>query len=425
LQPAADAWHLAAVGTLFFAHRGMLAALGLAGLPLLVYWWGRRHVQVMPFAAAHFVRFSALQPSPWERLRLWAVLGLRTLGLAALVLALARPEPPPPPPASKAPVAAPPPAAAAAAPTPSRPPARRDGPVRLLAVNGDRRATAEADELYFVDKAVRQVPAEDAPIAWEAIEPAALDAAALGRADVVLLAQAPPLGAAALQALRVFVEGGGGLLVSLGDQVQFEAANQQLGRLLAAPLRDQRLVCDLAAGAVPVGLEVVVPEHPALRPLGTGWATALRSTRTCRYFNVETDSARLARTLMRFDDGAPALLEAHRPTGGGNTRRGPVMLWTTSIDRDDTDLPLRSAYVPLVQQLIRYLADPTLPAEGARKPSPRSATPASIQAPELTAAAMARQAVARRWAWAGRLLCLAAGAFVLESLLVGRWRWRR
>ena len=53
--------------------------------------------------------------------------------------------------------------------------------------------------------------------------------------------------------------------------------------------------------------------------------------------------------LARFDDGAVAAAE--RRIGGGR-----VIVWTSTLDDSWTDLALKPVFLPLVHQLVRYLA---------------------------------------------------------------------
>jgi hypothetical protein len=55
------------------------------------------------------------------------------------------------------------------------------------------------------------------------------------------------------------------------------------------------------------------------------------------------------KVLARFSNGATALIEAR--SGDGR-----LLLFTATIDRDWTDLPIHSGYLPLVQRAVRYLA---------------------------------------------------------------------
>jgi hypothetical protein len=53
--------------------------------------------------------------------------------------------------------------------------------------------------------------------------------------------------------------------------------------------------------------------------------------------------------VLRYESGAPALVEAA-------VGRGRVLLLTTTVDREWTDLPIRPGFLPLIQEIARYLA---------------------------------------------------------------------
>lgn len=52
--------------------------------------------------------------------------------------------------------------------------------------------------------------------------------------------------------------------------------------------------------------------------------------------------------MLSYDDGSPTLVEK-------TLGEGRVLLLTTSVDRDWTDLPIRPGYLPLMQQIFRHL----------------------------------------------------------------------
>ena len=72
----------------------------------------------------------------------------------------------------------------------------------------------------------------------------------------------------------------------------------------------------------------------------------MRSSMTTSYFNVETGSK--ARTILGFDNGAPALVEKVN-------RTQKTMLLTTTIDVDLSDLVIRSSFPAIIQNVVRYL----------------------------------------------------------------------
>jgi hypothetical protein len=53
--------------------------------------------------------------------------------------------------------------------------------------------------------------------------------------------------------------------------------------------------------------------------------------------------------LAAFDDGAPALVEARRG-------RGRVLLFTSTVDRDWNDWPIRTSFLPAMQRFAAWLA---------------------------------------------------------------------
>lgn len=225
--------------------------------------------------------------------------------------------------------------------------------VRVLLVNGDPRTTPYEDELFFAEKALSVVPKGEPAIRMRIINDTELTDASgaikLAEWDVVLLANVGDLPDKMLKDLVDFVRGGGGLLFSLGDKIKFENANARFKNLLAHPLRDRYRVADTNIGAPPIGMTGFDWQHPILQGLGLALEESLRTSRTTAYFNVDSGSALSARVPLRFENGAPAIIER-------NEGAGRVMLLTTSLDVDYSDFPLRSAYPALLQRAIRYLA---------------------------------------------------------------------
>jgi hypothetical protein len=146
------------------------------------------------------------------------------------------------------------------------------------------------------------------------------------------------------------VQAGGGLLFTMGDKVRFEQANERFGDLLPHALRDLHLAADPAAGTPPLGIEGVDWQHPIVQSLGAQLEESLHASRTSRYFNLDVGADRKARAILRFDNGAPALVEGRRDA------KGRTILLTTSLDLDFSDLALRSTFPALLQRTVRYLA---------------------------------------------------------------------
>src|SRR5207344_355130 len=76
----------------------------------------------------------------------------------------------------------------------------------------------------------------------------------------------------------------------------------------------------------------------------------LSSARFFQFMLLEPVPDASGRTVvLRYENGAPALVEAE-------IGRGRVLLLTTTVDREWTDLPIRPGFLPLVQESARFLS---------------------------------------------------------------------
>jgi len=232
--------------------------------------------------------------------------------------------------------------------------------LRLLVVDGAPSADRQASKSYFVELALSQLGQarrvlRDSQAAWR--EPLGLYTAVF-----LLNVAAPPPETAA--ALKAFVEAGGGLWISLGDNLQqpaqLEAWNQAMGELLQRPLRWIKgsaaalpNAADTEAAAMGAFARITQVEsaHPVLQPFVGEGLEGLLSARFFRHALLEarTEAPQPMEVLLRLDDGAP-LLVAHK------LGKGQVLTFVSSADRDWNDLPLRTAFLPLIQRSAEWLS---------------------------------------------------------------------
>lgn len=179
----------------------------------------------------------------------------------------------------------------------------------------------------------------------------------LGAFNVIFLANVAEPDQALASALQGFVEAGGGLFLSVGDKVDIVAWNQRLASLLPQPLSVTRTAAALPGQAAGETLD----ERPAARlapldrrhPLLVNFperGEGLASARFFKFLLLEPvpDTAG-ATVILRYESGAPALVER-------NVGKGRVMILGTTIDREWTDLPIRTGFLPLMQQAARRLS---------------------------------------------------------------------
>lgn len=173
-----------------------------------------------------------------------------------------------------------------------------------------------------------------------AIEPKAVSVTALADETLadysfVVVTDAGVLGPQEAQSLTEYVEAGGGLLMALGTRSSGLAALPVTGHALD-PAGPSALNTRAAAS-----IGTVDTSHPALRGLD-----GLRSARFSRYVGItpgETDDV-----LLGLDTGAPLLVE--RRLGAGR-----VLVFTSTLDRAWTDLPVQPVFVPLIAGLANHL----------------------------------------------------------------------
>ncbi len=230
--------------------------------------------------------------------------------------------------------------------------------LKIAVINGAPRPVPRDDEAFFVAQALESGSAGPGELQVDRIAADKLTSAALADHDVVIAANLGSPPAQTLQALLEFARGGGGVLVTLGDNLP-DPPGDYLAALLPARLGGVRSSGPAGAAAAP-GLAL---DPGAADPAGLCSAAAaiarelhdaqvgLSEARAGRYVLPLPTPELASRTVLRFGDGAPALL-AH---GVG---AGRVALWTTTIDRDWTDLPLQPAWLPFVHGTVRALAGP-------------------------------------------------------------------
>jgi hypothetical protein len=238
--------------------------------------------------------------------------------------------------------------------------------VRVLVVDGDPRTVRHDDETFYLETALRPGDRADSALSVSSATPDELPSLRLPDYDVIFLCNVKALPDAPVRALGDWLQKGGGLFISVGDNVDADAYDAQMLPLLPQELKSPQTLAP--PGATPKERDDLAERlaakfeagHPIFSVFGAAGVQALRAARFHRIFLLgPTTRGEGRRVLARYQSGAPALVE-------GRAGKGRVLLWTSSIDRDWTDLPIHQAYLPLVQQATRYLArSPTrdVPAE--------------------------------------------------------------
>jgi hypothetical protein len=222
--------------------------------------------------------------------------------------------------------------------------------LRILCLNGRPSAEPQRDAAFYLTYALS--PAIDgAP--QGIIQPTVLSGNSFAGADlraydVVILADVGALGAADTRALEHFVQDGGGALIFLGDSTDrayYNRLHAERPSLLPARLESSRS----AAGAPP-SLDAASIDHPALARFKNAGDIDLGTAEFEHYFALALqDSDRTVHVMCRFTNGLPAIVEK-------SYGQGKVVLVASSSGVEGNNLPYKPAYLPLLHQMVAYLA---------------------------------------------------------------------
>ena len=173
--------------------------------------------------------------------------------------------------------------------------------------------------------------------------------ATLDRVDVLVLANVAQLSSDAAGRVAAYVAAGGGLIVTVGDNIDADVYEQRLGGETGLmPCKFVQPVGDAFDRQQFRVLATVKYEHPIFTAFKEPNHGDFGKARFYKLFQaVPTEGATI---IAAYDDGSPALFEK----AYGNV--GRVLCFTSTIDREWNDLPIRAVYLPFLHEAIKYLA---------------------------------------------------------------------
>ena len=173
--------------------------------------------------------------------------------------------------------------------------------------------------------------------------------ATLDRTDVLVLANVAQISSDEAGRVATYVAAGGGLIVTVGNNIDAAVYEQRFGGEIGLmPCNFVRPVGDALDRQQFRVLATVKYEHPIFAPFKEPNHGDFGKARFYRIFQaVPTENATV---IASYDDGSPALFE--KPYGN----LGRVLCFTSTIDREWNDLPIRAVYLPFLHETIKYLA---------------------------------------------------------------------
>ena len=206
----------------------------------------------------------------------------------------------------------------------------------------------QSDETFFIKKALASGENRAARINFTETF-SVPNASTLESVDVLILADVAELSSGEAERVKNFVANGGGLIVTVGDNIDTDTYKRHLGG------EDGLMPCDFVQA---VGdafsrdqfrvIATVQYDHPIFVPFKEPNHGDFGKARFYRLFQaVPTKDATI---IASYDNGSPALFE--KPYAN----LGRVLCFTSTIDREWNDLPIRAVYLPFLHESIKYLA---------------------------------------------------------------------
>ena len=167
----------------------------------------------------------------------------------------------------------------------------------------------------------------------------------LSQYDAIFLCNVGQFTAAEARLLEDYLHQGGGLVFFLGDQVQPDNYNRQLGgvgggpRVLPATLGD-------AAPQSQYRFDPLEYRHPLIAPFRDQEQAGLLTSLVTNYIRL-TPQPTTARVALGFQGGDAAMVE--ESINGGRS-----LLVATSADTSWTSMPVWPSYVPIVQEMLAW-----------------------------------------------------------------------
>jgi hypothetical protein len=222
----------------------------------------------------------------------------------------------------------------------------------VLVVDGDPGLTPVASEVYYLERALApwgRSAALEGSVLPEVTSPDGLDALDSATHRVIFLANVADPGLWANRLVE-FVNQGGSMVISLGDNVSADRTNGVLASLLPTSLRRPRVLVGPEEAGIPTQLPDV--DEPIFAPFARGGHIEFGRIRWNQIFTVAPyEETEEVRTLLRLEGGLPLLIE--RRVGDGR-----VLLFTGTFDADWGNLPLQATFMPMIQSMVRILGVP-------------------------------------------------------------------
>ncbi|MBA7504028.1 hypothetical protein ES706_02653 [subsurface metagenome] len=228
--------------------------------------------------------------------------------------------------------------------------------IKVLLIDGHPGISSFSSETFYLALSLSPTTSEvstiQSPLVVKVVTPDGFPQEKLDDFSVIFLANVGKVTSSLRERLTNFVREGGGVVFSLGDNVNAQEYNLNFDNLLPAKLVEVKGKSKGEREFKAIDFQDFT--HPILQVFAQGKEGDLTRTRFYQYFATQVKPS--AKVVLGLADGLPLLIEGELPYPGA----GKVLLFTSTLDRDWNNLPSKPVFLPLIQQMVRYLTLSTL-----------------------------------------------------------------
>lgn len=206
---------------------------------------------------------------------------------------------------------------------------------KVLAIETPSRARSES---FYLQQAL--LAGANSPFELTVKSSANISASEIPQYRIVIVNDAVGINPDLSQGLANFAAAGGGLILVAGRSTEANEFNREFGQISPARIGDL-----VQMSGVSGFMSQVKTDHPLFSAFTK--SGRLAPTRVYAYHSAEPGER--SSVIAGLDDGHPLIIE-------GSSGAGKVLLFTTSLDNSLNDLPLTPMYLPLIHQMLDYLA---------------------------------------------------------------------
>lgn len=222
--------------------------------------------------------------------------------------------------------------------------------IDALLIDGDPKTNIYESETFYLEKALNPGREHISSIKPSICSVHEINNITFANFNIIFLCNVETLPPEKIHELEKFVQEGGSVVFTLGNKVNADYYNNALSSLLPHRLHSIRTFSSNSSLSEeqPLHLKATERVHPVVRILSETQINTLSTVKFYRIFYIDPNPLGSCKTIFSFSNDTPALIE--RQVG-----RGKSVLFTASIDRDWTDFPVKSFFLPIMQQLCRYV----------------------------------------------------------------------